>query len=273
MIPTHWTQDNLDINGVSLHYLRTGNGSKPPLVLQHGFSDNGSCWLQTALDLEDSYDIIMPDARGHGLSARVQPGQAVDMAADLVGIIQTLGLQHPIIGGHSMGAMIAFQVGVQYPKIPRALLLEDPPWFPIGQRMPVSQPGEHPMAPMVDQFTRLTMDELTAQTRIEHPTWPEWVINTWTPAKKQLDPNILSILRVPGSDWAENASKLACPTLVVTADPELGGLVTPEIAIRVQVMNPCLSVIHIPGTGHHVRFEDYQTYMQTVRSFLAENDG
>jgi pimeloyl-ACP methyl ester carboxylesterase len=123
MIPTHWTQNDLDFNGISLHYLRTGDGSKPPLVLQHGFSDNGLCWLQTALDLEDSYEIVMPDARGYGLSARVQPGQPVDMAADLVAVIQGLGLNRPIIGGHSMGANIAFQVGAPYPQIPRALLV------------------------------------------------------------------------------------------------------------------------------------------------------
>ena len=30
-------------NGIRIHYLRTG-GEKPPLVLAHGFSDNGSCW-------------------------------------------------------------------------------------------------------------------------------------------------------------------------------------------------------------------------------------
>jgi pimeloyl-ACP methyl ester carboxylesterase len=273
VIPTHWTQDDLDINGASLHYLRTGDSSKPPLVLQHGFSDNGTCWLQTALDLEDSYDIIMPDARGHGLSARVQPGQAVDMAADLVGIIQALGLDRPVIGGHSMGANIAFQVGVQYPEIPRAILLEDPPWFPIGASIPASQPQEHPMSSWVETIQKSTLDELIAQTRDEHPTWPEWVIHTWTPAKKQLDPNILTILRVSGSDWAENASKLACPTLVVSADPDRGGLVTPEIAARAQQLNPLIKVTHIPGTGHHVRFEDYQSYMQTVRSFLAGIEG
>ena len=113
MIPTHWTKNDININGVSLHYCRTGDGSKPPLVLAHGFSDNSLCWLQTALDLEASYDIIMPDARGHGLSARVQPGQRVDMCADLVGIIQALGLQRPVIGGHSMGAMVAFELGVR----------------------------------------------------------------------------------------------------------------------------------------------------------------
>ncbi len=268
MIPTHWTQNDLTINGVSLHYWRTGDGGKPSLVLAHGFSDNSLCWLQMALDLEADYDIIMPDARGHGLSARVQPGEHVDMSAELAGIIQALRLQRPIVGGHSMGAMVAFQLGVRYPEIPRALLLEDPPWFPPDLSMPANQPGEHPMAEWVDTVTRLTLDELIAQTRIEHPTWPEWVINTWCPAKKQLDANILSVLRFPGTDWSENVPQITCPTLIVTADPEKGGIVTPAIAARVGELNSRCTVTHIPGTGHHIRFEDYDTYMKTVWTFF-----
>ena len=41
------------------------------------------------------------------------------------------------------------------------------------------------------------------------------------------------------------------------------------------IMRPfsLIKVTHIPGTGHHVRFEDYGSYMQTVRSFLAEIEG
>ncbi|NQU29915.1 MAG: alpha/beta hydrolase [Anaerolineae bacterium] len=270
MIPSHWTEKYLTINGVSYHYWRTGEGSKPPLVLAHGFSDNGLCWLQTALDLEADYDIIMPDARGHGLSARIQPGEGVDMGADLAGIIQALGLQHPIVGGHSMGARVAFELGVRYPEIPRALLLEDPPWFEHEESVELSQLSEHPMAPWVETVTRLTLDELIADTRIEHPTWPEWVIDTWCPAKKQMDPNILSILSIDESDWEENVPQLTCPTLIVTADLEKGGLLAPAIAKRVQELNPKISILHIPGTGHHIRFEDYESYMKNVHAFFLE---
>lgn len=270
MIPTHWTHNDLSINGASLHYVRTGDSSKPPIVLAHGFSDDGACWLQTALDLEASYDIIMPDARGHGLSARVRPGEPVDMVADLVGIIQALELRHPIVGGHSMGAMEAFQLGVRYPDLPRALLLEDPPWWQPTLRQATSQPAEHPMMPWVDTITRLTLDELVAQARQEHPTWPEWVIETWCPAKKRVDPNILSIIDIRGDDWPEGVPQLACPTLLVTADPAHGGIVTPDIAARVQALNPRCSIAHIPGTGHHIRFEDYAAYMRHVQSFLLE---
>lgn len=268
MLPSHWTKNDLTINGINLHYVRTGDGSKPPLILAHGFSDDSLCWLQTALDLEESYDIIMPDARGHGLSARVEPDQPVDMAADLAGIIQALGLQRPIVGGHSMGAMTAFQLGVRYPEIPRALLLEDPPWRQQEPDQDIGQPGEHPMAPWVATITRLTLDELMTQSREEHPTWTESVIQTWCSAKKRLDPNILSILNIRGANWPAEVPQLTCPTLIITADPELGGIVTPAIAAQVIALNPLCTVVHIPGAGHHVRFEAYTPYMQSVQAFL-----
>jgi len=51
MLP-HWTQNDLPVNNINIHYYRTGNGNKHPLVLPHGFSDNGLCWALIARDLE-----------------------------------------------------------------------------------------------------------------------------------------------------------------------------------------------------------------------------
>jgi pimeloyl-ACP methyl ester carboxylesterase len=62
-----WKSDVIEINGLRLHYTRTG-GDKPPLVLAHGFSEDGLVWTALAEVLEDQYDLIMPDARGHGQS-------------------------------------------------------------------------------------------------------------------------------------------------------------------------------------------------------------
>src|ERR1041385_1916883 len=119
MLP-HWIQNDLQVNGVRLHYYRTGNTDKRPLVLVHGFSDNGLCWTPVARDLESEYDVIMPDMRGHGLSARVQAGEKVDMAADLAGLIRAMEFSSPVICGHSMGAMITFEIGVRFPELAKA---------------------------------------------------------------------------------------------------------------------------------------------------------
>ncbi|MDZ4717393.1 MAG: alpha/beta hydrolase [Roseiflexaceae bacterium] len=42
-----WQTGNVHVNGVNLHYTRTG-GDKPAVVLAHGFSDSGLCWTPVA---------------------------------------------------------------------------------------------------------------------------------------------------------------------------------------------------------------------------------
>jgi len=269
MLP-HWKRNELTVNGARLHFYRTGDGSKPPLVLAHGFSDDGLCWQPTAAELEAEYDVILPDARGHGFSERVRPGEPVDMASDLAGIIRGLGLKRPIVGGHSMGAMVAFQLGVSYPELVRALFLEDPPWWLPEQSdsSPTDADDEHPMAELMRNITTHSMKELLEQCHNEHPTWPEMVMLTWCSAKKRLDPDILSILHIEGDDWLETVEKIACPTLVFTADVEKGGIVTPEVEARVKELNSRITFVHIAGVGHHIRFGNYTAYMEALRAFL-----
>ena len=69
----NWLQGDVELGDMSMHYVRTG-GDKPALVLAHGFSDNGMCWLPVAQALSTDYNVFLPDARGHGQSSRIQPG-------------------------------------------------------------------------------------------------------------------------------------------------------------------------------------------------------
>ncbi len=175
-----------------LHYYRTGHGDNRPLVLVHGFSDNGFCWTITARNHESEYDVIMPDMRAHGLSERVQPGQKVDMAADLAGLIRTLELAARLLCGHSMGAMIAYQIGVRFPELTSALVLEDPPWWlpqPV-QSPPPDQPAEPYIEKWAKNLANQTLDELLVQYRNDHPDWPEELLYPMCESKKQLDPHI-----------------------------------------------------------------------------------
>ena len=43
-----WREDDLELEGVRLHYTRLGGGDKPAVVLAHGFSDSGRCWTPAA---------------------------------------------------------------------------------------------------------------------------------------------------------------------------------------------------------------------------------
>ncbi|MCP4687120.1 MAG: alpha/beta hydrolase, partial [Desulfobacterales bacterium] len=106
---SEWFSGEVVANGIKIHYTRTG-GDKPPVVLSHGFTDNGLCWTRAAWVLEKDYDVVMYDARGHGLSDAPEAGySAEDHAADLAGLIQALELKdpRPVLMGHSMGASTA----------------------------------------------------------------------------------------------------------------------------------------------------------------------
>ena len=77
-------------------------------MLLHGLAASGACWSPLARVLEDRFDVVMPDARGHGKSnAPLHGYRYEDHATDVIALIQELGLVAPIVLGHSMGGMTA----------------------------------------------------------------------------------------------------------------------------------------------------------------------
>jgi pimeloyl-ACP methyl ester carboxylesterase len=271
----HWTQNDLLVNNVKLHYYRTGHGDKRPLVLVHGFSDNGLCWALTARDLESEYDVIMPDMRGHGLSERVQPGEKVDMAGDLAGLIRALGLVRPIICGHSMGAMVTYQVGVRFPELASALVLEDPAWWLSPPQAPSSgKPIENPVVKWAKGLANQTLDELLIQYRKEHPNWPDELLGPICESKKQLDQAIVDTMgnrmHAQEVDWKTTIQNVTHPLLLIAGNPELGGIVTPEVLAKVRELNPRVNIVNVPDVGHLIRFDKYNTFMDSLRAFLRQ---
>jgi N-formylmaleamate deformylase len=269
----HWTKNDIIVDGVKIHYTRTGDGSKPPVVLLHGFSDNGLCWLPVACDLEAEYDVILPDARGHGLSARVKPGQEIDMVADIAGLIRELGLNQPVLGGHSMGAGTSAHLEARFPGLVRALLLEDPGWRDQPpQKEPEPEKEEqsrrNPME-WILKLEKMSVEELVTMCRKDNPTWQEAELRPWAESKKQFDYNFLQGPRGnPFANWQEVVKAIRCPTLLITANPAKGALVTPEAAQWIRTTKSNIKVVRIPRAGHNIRRENYMKYIKAVRTFL-----
>jgi pimeloyl-ACP methyl ester carboxylesterase len=95
-------------------------------------------------------------------------------------------------------------------------------------------------------------------------------LHHWCEGKTQLDANFFKAGDLGWMDWREVAPKIACPTLLITATPDKGGIITSEMAQMAAEMNEQISVAHISGTGHHVRFENYPAYRDAVKTFLAQ---
>jgi N-formylmaleamate deformylase len=266
-----WFSGDIIANGIKIHYYRTG-GDKPPLVLSHGNSDNGLCWTRVAQVLEKDYDVIMPDARGHGFSDAPEAAYStLDRAADLAGLIQVLGLEKPGVMGHSMGARTTATVAADYPGLVRCAILEDPSW---GGRLSGLSPeerstrAEERRASMLERKAQ-TREEVMAFGREQNPAWAEVEFGPWADSKLQVSPNILALFQLPPDDWTQIVPNITCPTLLVTADPELGSIMTAEVAKTAASMNSHIQVVHISGAGHNIRREQFGQFVRAVTGFLG----
>lgn len=272
---TSWQSGSIEANGLLLHYTRTG-GAKPPLVLAHGFSDDGLCWAPVAEALAPTYDVIMVDSRGHGRSAAPEQGYGPsEQAADLAGVIAGLGLSRPAILGHSMGAATTLVLAGSYPDVPGAILLEDPPpwWVASFEQSRDAEQRQKQMREWLIALKRKTYEELIADQRAQTPGWSEAELEPWANAKLRLSLNVLNRSAPTNVNWSTTMRRITCPALLITADPTRGAIITEANASALQTLISHLRIRYIPEAGHSIRRDQFTRYMDVVRAFLAETSG
>jgi 2-(acetamidomethylene)succinate hydrolase len=107
------------------------NNRKPKILLLHGMGGTGSLWRPIAALLEDEFEILAPDQRGHGRSQSLPesdpaPGfSPLDYAEDLVQTLAQTGFHPCIAVGHSMGARTACALAELRPEWIRGLVIVD----------------------------------------------------------------------------------------------------------------------------------------------------
>ncbi len=263
-----WPSDYVEANGIRMHYYRTG-GDKPQLVLAHGLTDHGLCWLRTTQALAADYDIIMLDARGHGHSDAPESGYGpLEHAADVAAVIEALGLEKPVLMGHSMGGVTAGAVAAMYPHLVSRIIVEDPAWRhdrpPTAQQKILTEEWRKEAIGLKSK----SRDELIALGQQRNPKWDNIEFGPWVEAKQLVNPKVFDFI-LAENDWEASIPKIACPTLLVTGEPEQGGIVTSESAQHLTEINPNLQHTHIAGAGHNIRREQFEAFIRTVRGVLG----
>jgi 3-oxoadipate enol-lactonase len=119
-----------NVNGVDLHYQQAGAG--PDVVLLHAVTANMAVWMVSNLvdTLARDYRVTAYDLRGHGMSEATPTGYtSADMALDLRGLHDALGLGPAYLIGHSFGGVVAMHAAATYPDRVSGMILSDP-YFP-----------------------------------------------------------------------------------------------------------------------------------------------
>ncbi len=259
---TEWRGAICETNGIKIHYTRTG-GSKPPLVLLHGLAANGACWTALAHTLEGEYDVIMPDARGHGKSSVPEYGYRYeDHANDVIGLIKALGLSRPVLLGHSMGGMVGAVVASRRPKVLHGLVLADPTFLSSKVQREVRD------SDVADQHRRMlnmSYDQLVAEAQVRHPNRSREILELFARSRLQTSLAAFDVLTPPNPDYKLLVSAIDVPSLLVFGDR---GVVSPHVAEELQRINPRLQVEQIREAGHGVQLDQPDRFAAIIKSFL-----
>ncbi len=89
----------------------------PPLLLVHGFLLTARVWESMTAFLDPGRRVVAADTRGHGRSGAAADYTLEGMVSDLVGLIDRLGLQRPVVVGSSLGAMAAIRLAITRPDL------------------------------------------------------------------------------------------------------------------------------------------------------------
>ncbi|HEX2746759.1 MAG TPA: alpha/beta hydrolase, partial [Verrucomicrobiales bacterium] len=123
-VPDGFTERFTDTNGTRIHYLIGGKGS--PVVLLHGYAETGHMWIPLMPLLAATHTVIVPDLRGAGDSSKPDGGyDKKNMAADIHGLVSSLGFKQAGVAGHDIGLMVAYAYAAQYPRETERLVLMD----------------------------------------------------------------------------------------------------------------------------------------------------
>ncbi len=258
-----WTSGTCGTGDSKIHYVRTGR-MLPPIVLLHGLGGNGACWTPLARSLENEFDVVMPDARGHGLSdSSIEGFRYEGLAGDVLSLIEGLELVAPVLLGHSMGGMTAAVIAGNVGEAISAVILADPTFLSPKRQHEVYGSGAK------DQHSRLLgmdKEEALAEARTHHPRRTSEIVELLVEARMRTRIAAFDVLAPPSPDYHELVCKIAVPAFLIVGDS--GSVVSIEEARELQRLNPNIRIAQIQDAGHGLQYDQPERFAELVRSFL-----
>ena len=122
------TSNACDVGGVEIFYLDApGPSDGQTLMLLHGLSANANSFAGLlAAGLSPALRVIAPDLRGRARSGKPESGyEMADHARDVIALLDALGLDRVVMGGHSFGGYLAIYIAANYPERVSKLVVID----------------------------------------------------------------------------------------------------------------------------------------------------
>ena len=117
-------------------------GSGPPLVVLHGLFGSSGNWRGIARELAATHTVHSVDLRNHGASPWADSMDYVEMADDVLQLIDELGLERPTVMGHSMGGKTAMALALRQPAAVGRLVVVDIAPVPLRRHADAVRRGD-----------------------------------------------------------------------------------------------------------------------------------
>lgn len=264
----------IDLPDGRFHYVSWGaeRSELPVMLLLHGITSSAQSWVRVGPELATHYRVYALDMRGHGESIKPPPGaySLRHTADDAAAFIEALGLERPILIGHSWGGAtgIVLASGAwsdkPAPAISR-LILEDP-----AHTFGSGNPEER-----VAYYTRdigRPAEELRVEIAASSPGWTEADIEGKIDALHKVSREaVVSVFSEAGQEGEllPLLASITAPTLLIRADPALGTTLDEAAWEQAKRLLPMGSrAVQIDGATHNIHRSMFDAFMQVVNDFL-----
>ena len=252
-------------NGIDLYYETAGQGEA--LLLLHGLGSRSEDWQLQAPAFAKRYRVVTADMRGHGRTSKPPGPYSVPMmAADVLGLLDGLGMDAAHVVGLSMGGMIAFQMAVDRPERVRSLVVVN-----SGPELVARTVSERLRVWQRLALARLFKPARTAQflgprlfPKAEQAALRERFIGQWA----MNDPRAYRAAMRALVGWSvlDRVGALCCPTLVSSGDRDY---TRPSYKERYTALIPGARLVVMEDSGHATPIDQAERFNACVLDFLA----
>jgi 2-succinyl-6-hydroxy-2,4-cyclohexadiene-1-carboxylate synthase len=254
---------------LELHTTRQGRG--PTVVLVHGFTQTGTSWARVARELEDDFEVVMPELPGHGRSPMPDPGSGLGQTALALG--ETGGKAGYV--GYSLGGRCCLHLALQTPRLVERLVI-------VGAHPGIDDERSR-------RLRRAEDDRRAAELERGGDAFVAEFVETWLAGplfahlnEEQADrpsrlansaAGLAASLRTVGTGtqaplW-ERLGGLEMPILVVTG--ALDDKFRPIAERTVDAIGRNARLAVVAGAGHAVCFERPGVFVELVSEFLGHS--
>jgi len=249
-----------DLGGLRLYYERAGSG-QPELLFVPGWCCDHTAFRPQFDHFSQTHAVTALDLRGVGQSDAPDDGYSIpDLADDVAAFCAAVGIENPVLVGHSLGGMIAVDLAARYPEVPSALVLVDPgpiDYLPETGEF-FTELAEQLDAPGGEEVRRAYVQDMGARDE----ELARWIVDHMCLPEQHVAAAVIRGV----SEWngREPFARCAVPVLLIrqliAADSDV---------LRLQAIKPDLEVGITVGAGHFHQLEVPEQVNAMIERFLA----